>query len=126
MTGHKVKQDQDLLTTIGSWLIYVVMSTLGALANYAEKVDKGEKFSLKTLMLRWIVAAFASAMAALYAESQGWDKRFIFMICGVAGYMGVSAIKMCENLLRNRMGVPTPEVTTNENTNRPDDNQPKN
>lgn len=112
--------EQGFWHTAGAWLIYIAMSTLGALANYAEKVDKGERFSVKTFLLRWVIAAFASSMAGLYGESQDWDKRFIFMVCGVAGYMGVTAIKIGENLIKNRAGATSaPEERRNENQNGP-------
>lgn len=89
---------------VGTWLIYIVMASLGCLANYANKIDNGEKFSLKTLATRWIVALFAATLAGLWGESQHWDKIFIFMVCGLAGWMGVSAIKIAENLIKQRSG----------------------
>lgn len=107
--GDKLKQEeQGLFSGALTWIVYIVMSTLGALANYADKIDKGEKFSITTLILRWVIAAFASSIMALYGESQEWDKRFIFIVCGIAGYMGVTAIKMGENILKQRFGGSTP------------------
>lgn len=107
--GEKLKQDEPgALSGLLTWIVYIAISTLGALANYADKIDKGEKFSIKTLILRWVIAAFASSMTALYGESQEWDKRFIFIVCGIAGYMGVTAIKMGENILKQRVGGATP------------------
>jgi len=101
--------DQGLISTALTWIGYFVISTLGALANYADKIDKGEKFSISTLILRWVIAAFASSIMALYGESQQWDVRFIFIACGIAGYMGVTAIKMGENILKQRFGTTPPE-----------------
>lgn len=100
-----VKPDQDLLGTIGSWIIYIVMAVLGCLANYASRVDSGEKFSIKTLALRIIVSVFAATLAGLWGDSAGWDRKFIFMACGLAGWMGVGAIKMIENVAKSRSGI---------------------
>lgn len=100
--------DNNLLQQLAKWLVYIAMSTLGALANYADKVDKGEKFSLATLALRWIVAAFAAAMAGLYCESKDLGFLYTSMICGISGYSGVTAIKAFQTMLRNITGGSTP------------------
>ena len=102
-------EDQSYFDVAVTWLIYLVMSTLGALANYADKVDRGEKFSILTLILRWFIAAFASSLVGFYGELQAWDKRFIFILCGMAGYMGVTVIKMIERVIKSRFSGNTPE-----------------
>lgn len=107
--GAKVQHDENnIWQTAAKWIVYLAMSTLGALANYADKVDKGEKFSLSTLILRWIVAAFAAAMAGLYCESKDLGFLYTSMICGVSGYSGVTAIKAFQTMLRNLTGAASP------------------
>lgn len=108
-----MKPDQDLFSVIGSWIIYIVMAVLGCLANYASRVDAGEKFSIKTLVLRIIVSMFAATLVGLWGDSSGWDLKFICMACGLAGWMGVGAVKMIENAARSRSGV------DNKNTGNP-------
>lgn len=103
------QDDHNFISGVLAWIGYIAIATLGALANYADKVDKGEKFSITTLLLRWVIAAFASSIMALYGESQDWDKKFIFIACGIAGYMGVTAIKFGENILKQRFGGSPPE-----------------
>lgn len=100
--------DSSLWQTVAKWLVYIAMATLGALANYADKVDKGEKFSVVTLSLRWIVAAFAAAMAGLYCESKDLGFLYTSMICGICGYSGVTAIKIFQNIFKNFTGGSTP------------------
>lgn len=116
-TDVKPDDNQGVLDVAISWLIYIVMCTLGALANYADKVEKGEKFSIKTFILRWLTAAFAASMAALYGESQLWDQRFIYMVCGVSGYMGVKAINIGEGLIRSKFSFTQEKKDENSNGN---------
>lgn len=115
---HRAKtvqhDDNNLWQQFAKWLVYIAMGTLGALANYADKVDKGEKFSLSTLALRWIVAAFAASMAGLYCESKELGFLYTSMVCGVCGYSGVTAIKAFQNMLKNITG----------GNNPPGDNKP--
>lgn len=106
-------EDNNLLQQFGRWAIYIAMATLGALANYADKVDKGERFSVSTFLLRWIVAAFAAAMAGLYCESKDMGFLYTSMICGICGYSGVTAIKAFQNMAKNLTGGSNPPGGSN-------------
>lgn len=100
-----MKTEQDLVSLIGSWVIFIVMAVIGCFANYASKIDSGEKFSLKTLALRLIIAIFAAVLVGLWGDLEGWDRRLTFMACGLAGWMGVSLIKLIENIIKRKAGI---------------------
>lgn len=94
------KNQPDIL----SMLIALAITTLGAIASYANRVIKGEKFSWFVLLLQVIVSIFSGAMMILAGIHYMWPMEVTGGICGLAGWSGPTLIKALEARFLSKVG----------------------
>lgn len=94
------KNQPDLL----SMLVALLMTTLGAVASYANRVIKGDKFSWFILTLQIIVSVFAGSLMILAGIHYMWPLEVTGGICGLAGWSGPALIKALEARFLSKAG----------------------
>ena len=77
------------------WLT-VLTGMWGALASYLRRLQAGEAFRLVSLMSHLVISIFASLLVGLLCVHIGAPWPLMAMSTGLAGWMGVEAIKIVE------------------------------
>lgn len=85
------------------YLLVLLMSLLGALASYANRVLAGEQFRWTTLVLQAIVSIFAGSLVVMIAVLFDWEPELAGGISGLAGWSGAGFIKALEERLLSRV-----------------------
>lgn len=94
------KSQPDIL----SMIVALLMTALGAIASYANRVIKGEKFSWLVLMMQVIVSIFSGSLMIMAGIHYQWPMEVNGGICGLAGWSGPALIKALEARLLSKAG----------------------
>ncbi|HHH0489469.1 TPA: phage holin family protein [Yersinia enterocolitica] len=95
-------KEPETYSVIGSALV-LMMTALGAVANYAWRVINGEKFRLSFFIMKLSISIFAGALVLLAASSLNWSAELAGGVAGLSGWSGASAIRALESRFLQRL-----------------------
>ncbi|HHR5910307.1 TPA: phage holin family protein, partial [Providencia alcalifaciens] len=85
---YKEPNNINLLTV----MLVSLMTLLGSIASYANKVLKGEPFRLGLFIAQVIISMFAGSMVLLAASYFIWQPEIAGGVAGMAGWTGAAGV----------------------------------
>jgi len=99
-----VPQFDKLLSKLMEWALYLFLTFAGFGASQAVKLESGEPFVKSRFFLRAFASLFAGLLAGLYGDYSKLSIQLIAAFCGLAGFAGVSFIRMIEPIIFRPFG----------------------
>ncbi|CAG9426026.1 phage holin family protein [Providencia alcalifaciens] len=90
--SYKEPDNINLLTV----MLVGLMTLLGSIASYANKVLKGEPFRLGLFIAQVIISMFAGSMVLLAASYFAWQPEIAGGVAGMAGWTGAAGVSALE------------------------------
>lgn len=104
MDAPKITTGAELLAVIWAYAWVVVLSGLGGLVSFIQKLKNGtiKRFSLGELVGEMFIAAFVGIVTMLFCQWANMNLWLTAALVGVCGHMGSRALFVAETLLSRK------------------------
>lgn len=104
MDAPKLMTGTEILAAIWAWAWVVLLSGLGGLVSFIQKLKSGaiKRFSFGELVGEMVIAFFVGILTFLFCEWGGFPRILTAGLVGLCAHMGSRALFVAETLLSRK------------------------